>query len=80
MTARRSRSELEVALRADPDALAAADIRGLHAIGDGVAPRLLGDAVFDGHRLARELRGDGTAPRVPYERERRVRTGIAPQG
>jgi dimethylamine/trimethylamine dehydrogenase len=77
VTARRSRAELEVVLRADPAALAAAGIVGLHAIGDGVAPRLLGEAVFDGHRLARELRGDGTAPRVPYERERRIRAVIA---
>ena len=42
----------------------------LYRIGDCVAPRLLAEAVFDGHRLAREI--DAADPEVvlPYLRER----------
>jgi dimethylamine/trimethylamine dehydrogenase len=38
--------------------------------GDCVAPRLLADAVFDGHRLAREIDGDDPEVALPYLRER----------
>lgn len=50
-------------LASDEDALAAAEIRGLYRIGDCVAPRLIADAIFDGHRLAREI--DSTNPATP---------------
>jgi electron transfer flavoprotein alpha subunit len=43
---------------------------GLHRIGDCVAPRLIADAVFDGHRLARELESDDPGQALPYLRER----------
>ncbi len=44
----------------------------VYAIGDCVAPRLIADCVFDGHRLAREI--DSPDPRrpLPYLRERRL--------
>jgi dimethylamine/trimethylamine dehydrogenase len=62
-------------LRADPDALAAAGIRQLIRIGDAVAPRLLSEAVFEGHRAAREIElPDPMAVRL-YDRERRVPDG-----
>ena len=32
-----------------------ARVEAVHAIGDCVAPRLIADAIFDGHRLAREI-------------------------
>ncbi len=38
--------------------------------GDCVAPRLLADAIFDGHRLAREIDGDDPEVALPYLRER----------
>jgi dimethylamine/trimethylamine dehydrogenase len=44
-------------LNDDPDGLRAAGVRAVHTIGDAVAPRLLSEVVFDGHRLARELDG-----------------------
>ena len=39
-------------------------------IGDCVAPRLLAEVVFDGHRLAREIDGDDPEVALPYLRER----------
>lgn len=42
-------------LTSDPDALAAAGIETVHLIGDAQSPRWISEAVFDGHRLAREL-------------------------
>ena len=39
-------------------------------IGDCVAPRLLAEAVFDGHRLAREIDGADPEVALPFLRER----------
>jgi dimethylamine/trimethylamine dehydrogenase len=39
-------------------------------VGDCVAPRLLAEAVFDGHRLAREIDGDDPEVALPWLRER----------
>ena len=39
-------------------------------VGDCVAPRLLAEAIFDGHRLAREIDGDDPEVALPYLRER----------
>ncbi len=39
-------------------------------IGDCVAPRLLAETVFDGHRMAREIDGDDPEVALPYLRER----------
>lgn len=62
-------------LRSDPDALAAAGIRQLIRIGDAVAPRMISEAVFEGHRAAREIElADPMAVRR-YDRERRVPDG-----
>jgi dimethylamine/trimethylamine dehydrogenase len=51
-------------------ALAAAGISGLYRIGDAVAPRMISEAVFDGHRLAREIDAEDPAQPSPYRRER----------
>ena len=42
-------------LIADPERLAAAGIDAVHLIGDAQSPRWISEAVFDGHRLAREI-------------------------
>ena len=39
-------------------------------VGDCVAPRLLSEAIFDGHRLAREIDGEDPEVALPYLRER----------
>ncbi len=72
VTQRVSDDALYRELSGDPDALAAAGIDGLYQIGDCVLPSLIAEAVFSGHRLAREI--DSPNPRVPlpYIRERRL--------
>ena len=46
------------------------DIPRVYRIGDCVAPRLIADAIFDGHRLARELETEDPREALPYLRER----------
>jgi hypothetical protein len=58
--------------RADPQALAAEGIEAMYRAGDCVAPRLLADVIFDGHRLAREIDSENPAVPLPYRRERMV--------
>ncbi len=52
--------------------LHAEGVKGLYRIGDCEAPRLLADAVFSGHRLAREIDSPDPSIPLPYLRERRV--------
>lgn len=70
VTQRMSDDALYRSLAADPDALAAAGIEALYRIGDCVAPRLIADAIFDGHRLAREIDSPDPSRPLPYLRER----------
>src|SRR5262249_60606341 len=57
-------------LTGDPEALAAAGIAAGYRIGDAVAPPLLSEAGFAGHRLAREIDSPDPATPLPYRRER----------
>jgi dimethylamine/trimethylamine dehydrogenase len=59
VTARRPRDELRLALA------------GAYAVGDCVAPRLLADCIFDGHRLAMEI--EEPDPMVPARVRREPR-------
>ena len=70
VTQRLSNEELYLELRADEEALAAEGVEGLYRIGDCVAPRMIADAIFDGHRLAREIDSENPAIPLPYRRER----------
>jgi dimethylamine/trimethylamine dehydrogenase len=63
VTERRPHSELYDELVADPARLEQEDIEAVYRIGDCVAPRLIAECVFDGHRLAREI--DSPDPRMP---------------
>ena len=65
VTARASDDSLHLELRADPGPLEA-----VYAIGDCVAPRLIADCVFDGHRLAREIDSEDPMQPLPVIRER----------
>ena len=58
-------------LKANSEALEREGISSLHRIGDCVVPRLIADAVFDGHRLAREIDTDDPATPLPFIRENR---------
>jgi dimethylamine/trimethylamine dehydrogenase len=74
VTQRRSNEALyrELKDRVGIDALRQEGITGFHRIGDCVAPRLVADCVFDGHRLAREIDSDNPDVPLPFKRERNV--------
>jgi dimethylamine/trimethylamine dehydrogenase len=72
VTQRLSNEELFLELSEDEEALAPNGIEALYRIGDCVAPRLIADVIFDGHRLAREIDLDDPSTPVPYKRERLV--------
>jgi dimethylamine/trimethylamine dehydrogenase len=57
VTMRSPRDALYHELKGDPEALAAAGILSVRAIGDCFAPALLSEAVFGGHEAARALDG-----------------------
>jgi dimethylamine/trimethylamine dehydrogenase len=69
-TQRLSDEALYVELRADEEALRAEGVEALYRIGDCVAPRIVAEAIFDGHRLAREIDSENPAVPLPYRRER----------
>jgi dimethylamine/trimethylamine dehydrogenase len=54
------------------EALKAEGVEALYRIGDCEAPRLTADAIFSGHRLAREIDTENPAVPLPFKRERRV--------
>lgn len=72
VTQRVSNDKLYKALKADPESLHANGITGLYRIGDCVVPRLIAEAIFDGHRLAREIDTANPAVALPFIRENRV--------
>jgi dimethylamine/trimethylamine dehydrogenase len=72
VTQRRSNDSLWRVLDDRRETLRAAGLEGLYRIGDCVAPRLIADAIFDGHRLGREIDSDDPAVALPYERENLV--------
>jgi dimethylamine/trimethylamine dehydrogenase len=59
-------------LRDDPEALDREGIEALYRVGDCAVPSTIADAVFEGHRLAREIDSPNPAYPLPYIRERRL--------
>ena len=74
VTQRLSDDALYHELRSDEERLEAEGIEAVYRIGDCVAPQLIADAIFDGHRLAREIDSENPAVPLPYVRERPVST------
>jgi dimethylamine/trimethylamine dehydrogenase len=74
VTQRRSNEALyrEIKDRVGIDALRQEGITGFYRIGDCVAPRLVADCIFDGHRLAREIDSENPEVPLPFKRERAV--------
>lgn len=70
VTQQAPREALYTELASDQHALAAAGISALYRIGDAVAPRMISEAIFDGHRLARDIDQEDPAQPSPYRRER----------
>ena len=69
VTQRLSNEALYLELAGSPEALLSEGIEGLYRIGDCVAPQLLAEVIFDGHRLAREIDSPDPAVPLPYLRE-----------
>jgi dimethylamine/trimethylamine dehydrogenase len=59
-------------LKADPDALEQAGIKGLFLIGDAHTPGMIAQSIFAGHRLAREIDSPDPSDPLPFIRERRL--------
>jgi len=73
VTQRHADDALYLELAGDRAALEAAGIEGLFRVGDCLAPRMLAaDAIFDAHRLAREIDSPDPTEARPFIRERRV--------
>jgi len=52
--------------------VADADLAAVVRVDDCVAPRLIYNTIFDGHRLAREFESENPERPLPYIRERRI--------
>jgi dimethylamine/trimethylamine dehydrogenase len=50
----------------------AAGVQGVFRIGDCERPMFIADAIFSGHRLAREIDSTDPAQPLPWVRERRI--------
>ncbi|MBS1678925.1 MAG: NAD(P)-binding protein [Actinobacteria bacterium] len=75
VTQRLSEDTLYGELVDDRERLRSHGIEAVYRVGDCVAPRLLADAVFDGHRLAAEIESPDPAVPLPYEREESIPRG-----
>ncbi|MFN8185731.1 MAG: NAD(P)-binding protein [Gaiellales bacterium] len=69
VTQRLSRDAVYHELRADDAAWRAEGIEAVYRIGDCVSPGFIADAVFAGHRLAREIDSESPALPLPVRRE-----------
>lgn len=71
VTQRQSNDQIYHELVSQPEKLEEEEIEAVYRIGDCVVPRFIGDCIFDGHRLAREI--DESEPKLakPYIREER---------
>jgi dimethylamine/trimethylamine dehydrogenase len=77
VTQRLSDERLYLELTGDEAALRSEGVEAVYRIGDCAAPRLIAEAIFDGHRLAREIDSDDPAVPLPYKRERLVLERVA---
>src|SRR5271170_7432261 len=69
VTGRHSDDKLYRELKARKAEWAKNDIKAVYVIGDAEAPRLIADATFTGHRLAREIEEADAQYPLPYKRE-----------
>ena len=69
VTSRRPNNELYLTLMEDSAKLTAAGIESVSAIGDCRNPSTIAAAVYDGHRVARDLDAEPSEPDLPFRRE-----------
>ncbi len=70
VTARKPNRALWDALEARRDEWVGEGIAGIYQAGDCYAPRMIAEAVFDGHRIAREFESENPQAPLPVKRER----------
>jgi dimethylamine/trimethylamine dehydrogenase len=70
VTQRLSNESLYLDLVSDEASARAEGLKAVYRVGDCVAPRLLADTIFDGHRLAREIDSPDARIPLPPRRER----------
>lgn len=73
VTQRNPTNQLYYELTSDRDRLAAEGIQGVYRIGDCLTPSIPADAIFSGHRLAREIDSPDPDDWRPIIRERRLK-------
>ena len=69
VTSRQPNNQIYLALRENPEKLASAGIRSVSAIGDCNNPSTIATAIYEGHRVARELDAAPVDPDMPFRRE-----------
>jgi dimethylamine/trimethylamine dehydrogenase len=69
VTGRHSQDALYRQLKADKAKWSDNGVKDVYLIGDAEAPRLIADATFSGHRLAREIEEANPQFAKPYKRE-----------
>src|ERR1700689_3389634 len=69
VTGRHSNDSLYRQLKAQQSQWAGNGVKAVYLIGDAEAPRLIADATFTGHRLAREIEEVNAQLALPYKRE-----------
>jgi 2,4-dienoyl-CoA reductase-like NADH-dependent reductase (Old Yellow Enzyme family) len=77
VTQRLSNEALYLELKEDEEALRAEGMEAVYRVGDCVAPQLIADAIFDGHRLAREIDAENPAVPLTWRRERPLPETVA---
>jgi dimethylamine/trimethylamine dehydrogenase len=70
VTSRRPDNELAVALSDDSVDLETSGISSITSIGDCLSPSTIAAAVYEGHRVAREMDAPPDNPDMPFRRER----------
>ena len=69
VTGRHSEDTLYRELKDAKSSWAQHGVKNVYVIGDAEAPRLIADATFSGHRLAREIEEPNAQFAKPYKRE-----------
>ena len=69
VTGKHSVNDLYKGLKARTDEWEKNGIKDVYVIGDAYAPKIIADATFDGHRLAREIEEERAQYPKPYRRE-----------
>ncbi|MCH7882474.1 MAG: FAD-dependent oxidoreductase, partial [Proteobacteria bacterium] len=80
VTSRRPNNELHLSLTEDPNRLADSGIASVIAIGDCLCPSTIASAVYEGHRVAREMDAPPENPDMPFRREKILFENLDSQG